>query len=282
MQVVLSMAGFDPSGGAGTLADIQAIAAQGCFGTAAITSLTYQNTQAVYGAAHQSAETLRAQVEPILADFNVAAVKTGMLPTRAIITTVADLIEQHALPNFVLDPVIRSTSGFDLIDEAALAALRQALLPLADLITPNMAEAARLTGLRVTNLTEMHAAAEHIHAQCTRSASSRKALHAVLVKGGHLPDAAIDVLYDGATFQCFEAPRLETRNTHGTGCALSAAIAAQLARGASMPEAIARAKNYLNEALRTAPGLGHGHGPLNFNVAQTLVCATAYVCATSL
>ncbi len=254
MQVVLTIAGFDPSGGAGTLADIKTIAAHGCFGAAAITSLTYQNTQAVYGAAHQSAETVRAQVEPVLADFTVTAVKTGMLPTSEIIATVAELIARHALPNFVLDPVIRSTSGFDLIDEAALQALRKHLLPLADLITPNMVEAERLTGLRVTTLEEMQAAARAIHEQCGR---------AVLVKGGHLPDEATDMFYDGTTTHIFRASHIATRNTHGTGCTLSSAIAANLARGFLIPEAIARAKNYLNEALRTAPGLGKGHGPLN-------------------
>ena len=263
MQVVLSIAGFDPSGGAGVLADIKAIAANGCFGAAAITSLTYQNTLAVYGAAHQSAETVRAQIEPVLADFTVAAVKTGMLPTREIITMAAELIERHALPNFVLDPVIRSTSGYDLIDEAALQALRESLLPLADLITPNMAEAERLTGLRVTTLEEMEAAARVIHEQCASRATARRALSAVLVKGGHLQNEATDVLYDGATFEHFSAPRLETRHTHGTGCTLSATIAAWLARGSAMPEAIARAKNYLNETMRAAPGLGHGNGPLN-------------------
>ena len=254
MQVVLTIAGFDPSGGAGTLADIKAIAAHGCYGAAAITSLTFQNTQAVYGASHQSAETLRAQVEPVLNDFTVAAVKTGMLPTREIIATVAALIAQHALPNFVLDPVIRSTSGFDLIDDAALQALRKHLLPLADVITPNMAEAERLTGLRVTTLEEMHTAARAIYEDCGRT---------VLVKGGHLSDEAIEVLYDGKAFELFRAPRIATRNTHGTGCTLSSAIAANLAKGLAMNEAIAGAKIYLNEALRAAPGLGKGHGPLN-------------------
>ena len=254
MQVVLTIAGFDPSGGAGTLADIKTIAAHGCFGAAAITSLTFQNTQAVYGASHQSAETVRAQVEPLLNDFTVAAVKTGMLPTCEIITTVAALIEQHALPNFVLDPVIRSTSGFDLIDDVALQALRKHLLPLADVITPNMAEAERLTGLRVTTLEEMHTAARALHNECGR---------AVLIKGGHLSDEAIDVFFDGNAFELFRAPRIETRSTHGTGCTLSSAMAANLANGLAMKDAIARAKNYLNEALRAAPGLGKGHGPLN-------------------
>jgi hydroxymethylpyrimidine kinase/phosphomethylpyrimidine kinase len=259
MQVVLTIAGFDPSGGAGVLADIKAIAAHGCFGAAAITSLTYQNTQAVYGAAHQSAEVVRAQIEPVLADFEVAAVKTGMLPTREVIALVAELIAKHRLPNFVLDPVIRSTSGFDLIDDAALTALREWLFPLADLVTPNMAEAERLTGLRVTNLLEMKIATHFIKEQ-TRGA--------VLIKGGHLPDEAIDVLYDGSDgYELFRAPRIETRNTHGTGCTLSAAIAAQLARGATLTDAIIQAKNYLSQALFTAPGLGSGHGPLNHFLA---------------
>src|SRR5436190_1473890 len=132
MRVVLTIAGFDPSGGAGTLADIKTFAAFGCFGTAAITSLTAQNTVAVYGAYHQSVEVLRAQLEPLLEDFEIAAVKLGMLPHRACIEMVAEIIEQYALANIVLDPVIRSTSGYDLIDEAALAALIELLLPLAD------------------------------------------------------------------------------------------------------------------------------------------------------
>jgi hydroxymethylpyrimidine kinase/phosphomethylpyrimidine kinase len=254
MQVVLTIAGFDPSGGAGVLADIKAIAAHGGFGAAVITSLTYQNTQAVYGAAHQSAATVRQQVEPVLLDFAVAAIKTGMLPTSEIILTVAELIEQHALPNFVLDPVIRSTSGFDLIDDGALQALREHLLPLAAVITPNMAEAERLTGLRVKTLEEMHIAARAIYDKCGKS---------VLVKGGHLPDEAVDIWFDGNEFELFRAPHLKTRNTHGTGCTLSAAVAANLANGLTMRAAIAGAKNYLNAALLAAPDLGKGHGPLN-------------------
>lgn len=254
MQVALSIAGFDPSGGAGVLADIKTFAAFGCFGVAAITSLTSQNTMAVHGAAHQSAGTLRMQIDPVVSDFDIAAVKTGMLPTREAIEIVAQSIEQHALPNVIVDPVIRSTSGYDLIDEAAMRFLLERLLPLACVITPNMAEAERLTGLEVSDLDGMKRAAEKIH---------QMAAGAVLVKGGHLPDEATDVLFDGAEFRIFRAAKIATRNTHGTGCTLSAAIAALLAKGCEIPEAIVKAKSYLESAMRSAPNLGHGHGPLN-------------------
>jgi hydroxymethylpyrimidine kinase/phosphomethylpyrimidine kinase len=263
MLTVISIAGFDPSGGAGVLADIKTFAAMGCFGAAAVTSLTFQNTVAVYGAAHQSAEVLRSQIEPIVHDFKIAAVKTGMLPARETIEITAGMIEKHALPNVVVDPVIRSTSGFDLIDKAAMEFLLERLLPLARVITPNMAEAERLTGLEVKDLEGMKRAAARIHEMCCEQPAQREARRAVLVKGGHLEEAAVDVLFDGREFRTFRAPKIATRNTHGTGCTLSSAIAALLARGFEVPEAVARAKEYLTEALRTAPGIGHGAGPLN-------------------
>lgn len=259
MLTVLSIAGFDPSGGAGVLADIKTFAAFGCFGTAAITSLTSQNTIAVYGASHQTPDTLRAQLEPVISDFAIAAVKTGMLPTREIIELTVQIITQYQLPNVVVDPVIRSTSGYDLIDEVAATALVEKLLPLADVITPNMAEAARLTKMEVTNLEQMAQAAKRLH-QMTQSTTRRRA---VLVKGGHLDDESVDVLYDGREITLFHAPKIVTRHTHGTGCTLSAAIAALLAHGHEIPEAVKRAKDYVTEAIRTAPNLGHGAGPLN-------------------
>jgi hydroxymethylpyrimidine kinase/phosphomethylpyrimidine kinase len=268
MRVVLTIAGFDPSGGAGTLADIKTIMAFGCFGVAAITSLTSQNTVAVYGAMHQTAAGLRAQLDPVLEDFDIAAVKLGMLPNREIIECVAETLTRHALPNIGLDPVICSTSGYDLIDAAALAALQERLLPLADIITPNLPEAERLTGLLINNLDSMRQASAQIREQSTtrfpRSATPRQ--HAVLVKGGHLPDEAVDVLNDGQSVRYLPAPKLATRNTHGTGCTLSAAIAAGLANGAELFEAVQRAKRYVGAALRLAPDLGHGAGPLNHAV----------------
>ena len=257
MRTVLSIAGFDPSGGAGVLADIKTFAAFGCFGTAAITSLTYQNTLGVYGAAHQTPECLRAQIDPLIEDFQIAAVKTGMLPTRETIEVTAEAIERHALPNVVVDPVIRSTSGFDLIDDPAVRYLIERLFPLADVITPNLAEAARLTGLKVRDVDSMKRAAVFLHKLCRRPDG------AVLVKGGHLEGDATDVLLDEKGFHIFTTPKIPTRNTHGTGCTLSSAIASLLARGSGLPEAVERAKNYVAEALRTAPDIGHGAGPLN-------------------
>jgi hydroxymethylpyrimidine kinase/phosphomethylpyrimidine kinase len=267
MRTVISIAGFDPSGGAGTLADIKTFAAFGCFGAAAITSLTFQNTVAVYGAAHQSAGVLRSQLEPVVSDFQIAAVKTGMLPTRETIEVTAEVIEKHALPNVVVDPVIRSTSGFDLIDEAAMEFLVERLLPLADVITPNMAEAERLTGLEVKDLDGMKQAAARIHERAQSAVpESQPAIprrRAVLVKGGHLETEATDVLFDGREFRLFRAPKIATRNTHGTGCTLSSAIAALLAREYEINEAVAQAKQYLTEAIRAAPDIGRGAGPLN-------------------
>lgn len=263
MLTILTIAGFDPSGGAGILADIKTFAAMGCFGTAAITSITSQNTQAVYGAYHQSAEVLRAQIEPVVADFEIAAVKTGMLPTEETILAAAEAIDRHRLPNVVIDPVIRSTSGFDLIDEAAMKCLVTHLLPLADVITPNMVEAERLTQHEVRDLAGMKRAAHLIYELCESGSYERVGRRAVLVKGGHLAGDAVDVLYDGQELREFRSPRIETTSTHGTGCTLSAAIAALLAKGFDLNSAVERAKCYINDALLTAPGLGHGAGPLN-------------------
>ncbi len=259
MLTVISIAGFDPSGGAGVLADIKTFAAFGCFGAAAVTSLTFQNTVAVYGAAHQTADVLRRQIEPVTNDFKIAAVKTGMLPTRETIEVTAEIIEKCALPNVVVDPVIRSTSGYDLIDAEAMSFLIERLLPLADVITPNMAEAERLTGLEVKDVDGMKRAAARIY----EMSAGKKAERAVLVKGGHLEVEAADALFDGRDFHIFRAPKIATRDTHGTGCTLSSAIAALLARGCEITEAVAGAKQYLSETLRAAPDIGHGAGPLN-------------------
>src|SRR5262245_9212347 len=232
----------------------------GCFGAAAVTSLTFQNTMAVYGASHQPADILRSQIEPVVNDFKIAAVKIGMIPTREMIEVVAEIIEKNGLPNVVVDTVIRSTSGYDLIDKEAAGFLIERLLPLADVITPNLSEAEALTGLEVKDLDGMKTAAARIHEMSV--AARKRARCAALVKGGHLENEATDVLFDGREFHIFGAPKIVTRNTHGTGCALSSAIAALLARGCDIPDAVARAKRYLSEALRAAPDIGHGAGPL--------------------
>jgi len=251
----MTIAGFDPSGGAGILADIKAISAMGGFGVAAITSLTFQNTLEVYGAAHQSRETVRRQIEPLLADFRIAAVKTGMLPTAGIIEEVAAIIAAQGLAPCVLDPVVRSTSGYDLIDDHALAALVEQLFPLATVMTPNVAEAERLTGIRISDVDGMQQAAAAIRAMGAR---------AVLVKGGDLIcETATDLLLDDDGMRLYTAERVRSSSTHGTGCTLAAAMATLLANGSSLAGAVEQAKRYIVEAIRCAPPLGHGHGPLN-------------------
>ncbi len=255
--VVLTIAGLDPSGGAGVIADVRTLAAFGCYPTAAITSLTFQNTLGVSGAAHQSAATVRAQVLPLIADFRIAAIKTGMLPTRAVIAEVARLLRAPALRavGAVVDPVLRSTSGYELLADDALATLKRELLPLARLITPNIPEAERLTGLtRITDEAGMRAAAIALRQMGAR---------AVLIKGGHLAGDALDLLDDDGTVHLFRAERIKTAATHGTGCTLASAIAACHARGQTLPAAVSAAKRFVTAALRHAPRLGHGAGPLN-------------------
>ena len=257
--VALTVAGFDPSGGAGVVADVKTFTAFGCFAVAAVTSLTFQNTTGVFGAVHQSAEAVRAQVVPIIEDFRVAGAKTGMLPTREIIEEVARLFREDSLPAPVVDPVVRSTSGYDLIDDRALDALKKELLPLARVVTPNVAEAERITGLSIRNEADMIEAARAIRGLGAR---------AVLVKGGHLEGAtALDVLDEGGAVKTFSAERIETDSTHGTGCTLAAGIAACLARGLTLEESVARAKQFVTEAIRRAPRLGKGNGPVNHAVA---------------
>jgi hydroxymethylpyrimidine kinase/phosphomethylpyrimidine kinase len=259
MPVALTIAGFDPSGGAGIVADIKTFTAFGCFATAAVTSLTFQNTTGVFGATHQTAADVRAQVLPVVEDFRVAGVKTGMLPTREVISEVARLLRETRLGEVcaIIDPVVRSTSGFDLIDDAALAALKSELLPLARLATPNLPEAERITGLEIKTEADMRRAAALIREMGAR---------AVLVKGGHLTGDAVDLLDDEGRVELFRAPRIETDATHGTGCTLAAAITACLARGMSLSHAVGAAKRFVTEAIRRSPQLGRGYSPVNHNL----------------
>ncbi|CDM64975.1 bifunctional hydroxymethylpyrimidine kinase/phosphomethylpyrimidine kinase [Pyrinomonas methylaliphatogenes] len=252
--IALTIAGLDPSGGAGIVADIKTFTAFGCFAVAAVTSLTFQNTTGVFGAVHQTAETVRDQILPVVEDLSVAGAKTGMLPTRAIIAEVARLFRETPLPAPVVDPVVRSTSGYDLIDDEALEALKRELLPLARIATPNIPEAERITGLRIKDEEGMRQAARIMREMGAR---------AVLIKGGHLADEALDLLDDGEQVRLYSAPRIQTKATHGTGCTLSAAIAACLAHGLSLHEAVARAKDFVTEAIMKAPPIGRGFHPVN-------------------
>jgi len=275
--VALTIAGLDPSGGAGIVADIKTFTAFGCFATAAVTSLTFQNTMGVFGAIHQTAESVRSQVLPIANDFHIASVKTGMLPTREIIEEVAKLVKKKKIPSPVVDPVVRSTSGYDLIDDEALRSLIKKLFPLSLIVTPNILEAERITGIEIKNLEDMKRAATLIR---------KLGAKAVLVKGGHLEEnvstacgsgrvsgkvqnskqSAIDVLDDNGSVLILKAERIDTTSTHGTGCTLSAAIAACLGRGMSLQDSVITAKKFITKAIRTAPQIGHGSGPINHNV----------------
>lgn len=259
-KVCLTIAGLDPSGGAGIIADIKTFSAFGCFATAAIASITFQNTTGVFGSVHQTAETIRGQVEPVLDDFQVAAVKTGMLPTREVIEETARLIRENGLTNIVVDPVVRSTSGFDLIDDAALRLLIEMLFPLSMIVTPNIQEAERITGTTIKSEGDIDNAAQVI-----RSIGAGN----VLIKGGHfesetrLNQKARDYLFTGEGKTVFEGDYIDTTSTHGTGCTLAAAIAANLALGKDLKEAVTVAKDFVNRAIRTAPKIGSGHSPIN-------------------
>ena len=275
-KICLTIAGLDPSGGAGIIADIKTFSAFGCFATAAIASLTFQNTTGVFGAVSQSAETVRRQIEPILQDFDISALKTGMLPTGEIIEEVARIFEEYKLENFVVDPVVRSTSGFDLIDDEALRILIEKLFPLSTVVTPNLPEAERIAQMRIENADDIKRAAKIMQSYGAKN---------VLIKGGHLPildfgfwildseskdkkpktevRKAIDFLFIGDDLQIFESDYIETDATHGTGCTLAAAITANLALGKSLAAAVETAKEFVTQAIRTAPPLGRGHSPLN-------------------
>jgi hydroxymethylpyrimidine/phosphomethylpyrimidine kinase len=243
--VVLTIAGIDPSGGAGIVADIKTIAAFGCFPAAAITSITFQNAKRVFGAEHQTAATLRAQVEPIVQDAKVAAAKTGMLPTAEIVAEVARLFREEDLPAPVVDPVMVSTSGHDLIGNSAFEILKNSLLPLALLVTPNIPEAERLAGFPIQTEADMKRAAETIKSL---------GAPAVLVKGGHRlnPQAdALDILLDDTgAFTEFREEYIEIGEVHGSGCTLSAAIAANLGKGLPLTDAVGAAKIYLTNQIR--------------------------------
>ena len=259
MTVVLTIAGLDPSGGAGIVADIKTIAALGCFPAAAVTSITFQNTLGVVGAEHQTAATLRAQVEPIVADLTVAAAKTGMLPTAEIVAEVARLFSHEKLPPPVVDPVVVATSGDVLIDDEALELLKRRLIPLARLVTPNIPEAERLSGISITTEADMRRAAQQIKLLGAR---------AVLVKGGHrqMNGDALDVLLnEDGSFIDFRSEYIDVGEVHGSGCTLSAAIAAGLGNGMTLEGAVATAKNYVTDAIRalkSTPRIGHGAKPI--------------------
>jgi hydroxymethylpyrimidine/phosphomethylpyrimidine kinase len=256
MRIALTIAGSDSGGGAGIQADLKTFQRFGVFGTSVITAITAQNTKGVSRWEPVSADLVRAQIDSVAEDLPPAAFKTGMLANAAVASAVAGGIRDNSLRNYVLDPVMVATSGDVLFEPDAIEVIRRELIPEAFLVTPNLHEAAILVGEPIDDEDAMARAAETI--------VNEMGAKAVLIKGGHLTsaDRVVDVLYDG-NVRTFRGQRLDTRNTHGTGCTLSAAITAQLARGESLHAAVRRAIDYVHNAIATAPGLGSGHGPLN-------------------
>ena len=258
----LTIAGMDPSGGAGILADVKAMSALGAYACAVVAALTAQNTQAVTDISPVNPQFVRAQVDTLFADGEIHAVKIGMLGQTGVIEVVADRLGHHKPPHLVLDPVMVAKSGDLLLEQKAVGALREQLLPLATIITPNLPEAGVLLEMRaVETVREMRRVAERLRNLMTHSGHRW-----VLLKGGHLPgNDTIDILHDGD--QMIELPghRIQTRNTHGTGCTLSAALAALLPQTDSVIDATRAAKDYLVAAIASADMLkvGHGHGPVH-------------------
>lgn len=257
LPVALTIAGSDSGGGAGIQADLKVFFALGCHGTSALTALTAQNTVGVGGIQEIPPDFVVAQIDAVATDLAPAAAKTGMLASAAIVTAVADSLRGHGMERLVVDPVFVSKHRDTLLAESAVAALKNDLFPLAAVITPNLYEASGLLGWEVATLDDAERAAKELHSLGPR---------AVLVKGGHLTDQlaeSIDVFYDGSGITLLRGPRFDTTDTHGTGCALSAAIAARLAHGDEVIDAVLFAKDFISGAIEHGLRVGQGYGPVN-------------------
>jgi hydroxymethylpyrimidine/phosphomethylpyrimidine kinase len=254
IRKALTIAGSDSGAGAGIQADLKTFAALGVYGTSAVTAVTAQNTLGVTKIAAMAPAMVRAQIEAVITDIGAHALKTGMLANAAIIIAVAQAIQEHRLRNLVVDPVMVATSGDLLLKKNAVAALCSRLIPLATVVTPNVPEAEELTGMKLIGSEDFAEAARRIIAMGAR---------AVVVKGGHRSGPAVDLYYDGHNFRALRAPRIRTKNTHGTGCTFSAAITAYLARGEGIESAVTLAKKFITAAISKAFSVGSGHGPVH-------------------
>jgi len=253
MKQVLTIAGSDSGGGAGIQADIKAMSANGVFAMSAITAVTAQNTEEVTDVFELPLSIIAAQIDAVFDDFDVSAVKTGMLSSVEIVKIVAKLLKPQNVTNLVVDPVMIAKSGHRLLKPDAVEALMHELIPLALVVTPNIHEAQQLSGIEIKTLNDARRAAKIIH---------RLGCRHVLIKGGHLlEDRATDLLYDGRFFELFKSEFIDTPHTHGTGCTFASAIAAHLALGKPLTQAITAAKAYLTEAIRHGLSIGHGKGP---------------------
>jgi hydroxymethylpyrimidine kinase/phosphomethylpyrimidine kinase len=254
MKRILTVAGSDSGGGAGIQADLKTITVLGAYGMSAITALTAQNTLGVQGVYPVPVDFIRLQMEAVLSDIGADAAKTGMLATPEIVKAVAEELKRFKVELLVVDPVMVAKSGDALLSEEARGTLKEILLPMATLVTPNLPEASVLSGFPVQDLESMKEAARVIRDMGPRY---------VLIKGGHLEKEAVDLLFDGQKFEAYEAPRLSNRNTHGTGCTYSAALTTFLAQGLPVREAVAEAKRFITRAIRHGLAMGSGHGPTN-------------------
>jgi hydroxymethylpyrimidine kinase/phosphomethylpyrimidine kinase len=250
----LTIAGSDPSGGAGIQADLKVIALLGGYGTSVITALTAQNTMGIQGVLPIPAPFVEKQLRSVLSDIRADAVKIGMLSQTEIISPVAQALIKYKINKTVLDPVMVSSNGHPLLEEKAVGCLRDVLFPLAGLLTPNLSEAAVLTGFPVRTLAAMKKAARVI---------KEKTGGQVLIKGGHLTGTAIDLLFDGQSFLKFSSPRIQTGKTHGTGCTFSAAIAVFWGQGHSLVDAVGKAKDFISKSIAGAHPIGHGQWPMD-------------------
>ena len=250
----MTIAGSDSGGGAGIQADLKTFAALGVYGTSALTAVTAQNTLGVTGVLELPPDLVAAQIDAILSDIGADAVKTGMLANSGIIRAVVDKVKERGLTNLVVDPVMVAKGGDRLLQEEAVEALRTLLVPLAAVVTPNLPEASALVGYEVVTLEQARRAARDIVGMGAGSA---------VVKGGHLEGDAVDVFYGDGVLREFSAVRVDTSSTHGTGCTFASAVAAGLAQDMAVEDAVARAKEYVTEAIRRAFPMGGGHGPLN-------------------
>jgi len=254
MKRILTIAGSDSGGGAGIQTDLKTITVLGGYGMSVITALTAQNTVGVQAVFELPLEFIERQIDSVIEDIGVDAVKTGMLSNSAIVSLVASKIKQYRLKRVIVDPVMVAKSGDPLLKEEAQKALREDLIPLAFVVTPNLPEASVLAGFKVKNLDTMKEAARKIYDLGAKN---------VLIKGGHLEGDILDLLFDGKTFYEYPAPRIPTKNTHGTGCTFASAIATELAKGVTVQTAVKRAKAFMTTAIRFSLPLGKGHGPTN-------------------
>jgi hydroxymethylpyrimidine/phosphomethylpyrimidine kinase len=254
IRKALTIAGSDSGAGAGIQADLKTFAALGVYGTSAITAITAQNTVGVTQVLALSPKLVGAQIDAIIGDIGTDALKTGMLANAAIINMVARKIREHRLKNVVVDPVMVATSGDLLIQKSAVTALCKILIPLAIVVTPNIPEAEEITGMKLRTSEDIQEAARRI---------VKLGAQSVVIKGGHRSGPAVDLFYDGKKLTALHAPRIRTRNTHGTGCTFSAAIAAYLAKGEKLDRAVARSKQFITRAIRSSFPIGAGHSPVH-------------------